>query len=136
MPYVHVRLRIIGSSQPNNVVPTVTRTRTRSKARELVGIYVLDTVDYIDCTVLNATELDGAIRRLNAAGFLEVEGDKVTLAPSGRDLLRDTGLRNGLRLLVGGKGGLGLRSGGAFPSGSSMRPEAIWRLPERRVGYG
>src|SRR5438270_9473083 len=63
MPYVHVRLRIIGSSQPNNVVATDTRTHVRDPRRGSSVGYVLDTVDYIDRTVLNATELDGAIRR-------------------------------------------------------------------------
>jgi hypothetical protein len=51
---------------------------------------VLGSVDYIERIVLDAKELDGAIRRLSAAGFLKVEGHDVTLAQSGRELLRDS----------------------------------------------
>ena len=50
---------------------------------------VLGTVDYIERVVLDAQELDGAIRRLGAAGFLEADGDEVMLGRSGRALLRE-----------------------------------------------
>ena len=50
---------------------------------------VLGSVDYIERIVLNPKELDGAIRRLGTAGFLKVEDDEMTLAPSGRQLLRE-----------------------------------------------
>ena len=51
---------------------------------------LLGTIDYINRTVLNADELEGALRRLGAAGLVAAERGEVLLTQRGRDALGET----------------------------------------------
>ena len=50
---------------------------------------IVGTADAINHAIPTEDEFDGAARRLSAAGLLAVDGDRLSLTPSGRKLMRD-----------------------------------------------